>query len=432
MVSPLDVKKFKAKSTANAVINSLQGIEVDDIITELFIKGESKESEELIKLFEKQLIFSKINEPEFKGNLYKFFKKTALHIAKENLIKDFFRFAYKMYINLECKEVNKGIVNAYLSLIMEQASYLEGQFKTICGITECGIPIECDEIYRKFEYPIIEVMNNKNRPTNTKSLFSLVQKKYKLLGYDISNQEEYSMYVANQQLITNMLFHMAYLIDEHHVDIVPEPHYLPCAGFEGNIRAINDTAYYKEALMTRKYMLPQNGLVCEVQEIEAIEEILLMERFLDNGVVMLYKLKMSNGGYTSGFYDINNKLFFSVWRSSINGQRYHKMIENFVLETYTRATTNSINTNDDLGYENSFKFYYKFDEEQSSSKHKYRKGEYIQEVATIKPYIRKLPIGAKASDEAKELASRYGYILEDGETFVSEFKKNINRNSNYN
>lgn len=50
----------------------------------------------------------------------------------------------------------------------------------------------------------------------------------------------------------------------------------------------------------------------------------------------------------------------------------------------------------------------------------------FQEITTVKPYIRKLPEGAKASPEARALATKYGYILEIGETFVSEFKKNVN------
>ncbi|MDU1687111.1 MAG: hypothetical protein E6843_10250, partial [Clostridium perfringens] len=248
MVSTLEVNKYKAKSIASAVINSLQGIEVDDIISELFIKGEDEEAETLIKMFEKQLVYSKINEPVFKGNLYRFFKKTALYIVKNNLVKEFFRFAYKMYINLESKEIKKGIVNAYLSLLMEQSSYLESQFKTICGITEDGTVIECDEIYKKLEYPIIEIMNDKNKPKNSRGIFSLLQKKYKVLGYDINNEQEYHIYIANQQLITNMLFHMTYLIDENCIEIVSEPYYLPCIGFDGDIRVVNDTEYYKKSL----------------------------------------------------------------------------------------------------------------------------------------------------------------------------------------
>ncbi|MDU1687918.1 MAG: hypothetical protein E6843_14465, partial [Clostridium perfringens] len=124
--------------------------------------------------------------------------------------------------------------------------------------------------------------------------------------------------------------------------------------------------------------------------------------------------------------DINNEFFFSVWRGSLEGEICHKMIENFVLEAYLRVTTNRIDNEEDLGYYNNFNFYYKYDDELSQvSKKKYRKGEYFKEITKIKPYIRKLPQGAKASDEARELALKYGYLLEDGETFVNEFKKNL-------
>lgn len=427
MVTPLEVKKYKAKSTANAIISILKDVEVDDIINEIFIKVQNSKLETLIKIFEKQLIFSKLNEGEFKGNLYKFFKKTAIYIVKENLIKDFYKLSYDMYINLETKPIKREIVNAYLSLIMEQSSYLEGQFKSICGITENGTPIECDEIYRKLEYPIIEIMSMKDKPTNPKALFLLLKKQYKVLGYDIENEQDYHMCIANQQLISNMLFHMTYLIDEYHTDIIPEPHYLPCTGFKGDIRVLNETKLYKESLTSRKYILPHNGLICELNDIDPIKEVLLMERFLDDRVVLLYRLMMHDGNYTAGFYDINNEFFFSVWRSSDVGQVFHYKVENLVLELYSGATTNNAEIKQNLVYDNNIKFYYKYEDETNcDSKHNHIKGNYIQEITTIKPYIRKLPLGAKASKEARELAAKYGYTLDDGETFVSEFKKGVN------
>ena len=50
---------------------------------------------------------------------------------------------------------------------------------------------------------------------------------------------------------------------------------------------------------------------------------------------------------------------------------------------------------------------------------------YQEELIDINYFIRKLPEGATASDEARELAQKYGFELSDGETFVRKFKKTI-------
>ena len=48
----------------------------------------------------------------------------------------------------------------------------------------------------------------------------------------------------------------------------------------------------------------------------------------------------------------------------------------------------------------------------------------------VDAYIRKLPKGARASQEAIKLASEYGIKLDDDETFVKSFKKEIYKKKN--
>ena len=47
--------------------------------------------------------------------------------------------------------------------------------------------------------------------------------------------------------------------------------------------------------------------------------------------------------------------------------------------------------------------------------------------ASIQGYIRKLPAGHKASEEARELAESLGYDLEANETYVRPFIKQVFR-----
>ena len=53
----------------------------------------------------------------------------------------------------------------------------------------------------------------------------------------------------------------------------------------------------------------------------------------------------------------------------------------------------------------------------------YDKEKYKEETITISPYIRKLPEGATASEEAIQRAKEFGYELSEGETFVRPFTR---------
>ena len=56
-----------------------------------------------------------------------------------------------------------------------------------------------------------------------------------------------------------------------------------------------------------------------------------------------------------------------------------------------------------------------------------RNGEYETAETSIQGYIRKLPAGQKASQEAKELAESLGYDLEPNETYVRPFIRQVFR-----
>lgn len=56
-----------------------------------------------------------------------------------------------------------------------------------------------------------------------------------------------------------------------------------------------------------------------------------------------------------------------------------------------------------------------------------RDGEYEKAEATIQGYIRKLPVGQKASREARDLAESLGYELDANETYIRPFIRQVFR-----
>ena len=447
MINLNELNKYKANATAESIISILKDIEVNDLIVDLFLTSEDENFKKLIKSFEKCLIYSKLNPEKFKKEIYDFFKKNAETIKNELLFSELYKFTYFIYSSFSLKKIDERILNAYLSLIMEQGSYLENINYTICGVKTDGLPIEIPEPYLRFEYPIIEYMfDMKKKRVSQKYDFKVLQRYFKKYNYEIKSIDEYTKYTADQQLISNMFFHMTCLIDENCEDILPLPYYLPSLGFRKKLRVWQDTAYYEELLEKRRYMLPAEGILVKLKNSGNFREILIKERFLNNRIFMLYRLKMDNDKFISGFYDISIKQFFSIWKETDEGKIYHYQVENFILEVYCHLTSdigydrkknsklkvvNDINSVEDY-YEQQpiAQFVYNNNENVSNKsktpfKRSYDKSQYIEISKFINPFIRKLPLGWKASEQAIKIAEKYGYDLKENETFVKPFEKKV-------
>ena len=146
------------------------------------------------------------------------------------------------------------------------------------------------------------------------------------------------------------------------------------------------------------------------------------------------------------FYDISIKQFFSIWKETDEGKIYHYQVENFILEVYCHLTSdigydrkknsklkvvNDINSVEDY-YEQQpiAQFVYNNNENVSNKsktpfKRSYDKSQYIEISKFINPFIRKLPLGWKASEQAIKIAEKYGYDLKENETFVKPFEKKV-------
>ena len=441
-----EIQEFRANGTIQMIEEELRDIDINDIITDIFVTTDDIISKQLIKKFESQLILSKINPKKFKSGLLTFFKQTTKFIEDNKLHKKFFEFCYFIYNSLNDKNINKHIINAYQDLLIEQYSHLGKPQEFMCGISSENKPYYASELYPFLEYPLSEYQKKYGVDANPRwnKIMSLTRK----YGYDINSLDELLLYLRDDQIIGNMFYQMSYFINETTDDIIPKPQYLPSEGI-AKIREYLITEKYLELLQQRKYLLPYNGVVGKYTNTGNIKEILFKERFIydDLTPVLLFKIKFDNNCETMGYYDSKLNSIYTYWKESYGGKHFHKVLENFILENYwhlvcdVEIKTNraialkKMNDKDNFLYSEQPGVEYvvlKRDKIGKVITKTYNREDYKAVWTDIHPFVRKLPMGSTASSEAKKLAREMGYVLQPGETFVRPHTKKVFRKDDTN
>lgn len=428
----------RTEGTIMSIYLKLEGIKTEDLITDLFLYVEDEVEKELVKMFESVLIRASMDAEFLKNNLHKFYKDTARFLKKENLYKNFSDFSYFIYKSFSQSSTNVNVLSAYQDLLLQQFAYLVPPGKVVYGITTSGELMITDEIYPYLDYPgyIIDEKNIRDKRQ--------IEKLFKSYGYDKDVFSKFEEMASNERLLVNMFTEMTKFINEDTSGIFPEKLFMPSHGIP-TTRKWKDSKIYKDLLQKRKYILPSDGITGVYKNAADIKSILFKEVFEDNQVYLLYKIENNNDEGFYGMYDIKDEFFYSIYKDSTAEAKYHTFIENFVLESYCYLTVDvevdrkrnlSLSIVDNIE-ENNFhypeqpvvQFMYKEKTTSSNDSNEkklrnYNREKYKEETISINPYIRKLPEGAFASEEAINRAREFGYELEAGETFIRPFTRN--------
>jgi hypothetical protein len=151
---------------------------------------------------------------------------------------------------------------------------------------------------------------------------------------------------------------------------------------------------------------------------------------------MLYRLSTANGDLC-GVYETKDCFCYSIFQTSIEHEYLAAGIESLTLFCYATQVLGgeynlekinryiSVQGCDRLTascYGQGGRLRNVYDGVQPK-----REGDYVAGEASIQGYIRKLPTGQKASQEARELAESLGYDLESNETYVRPFIRQVFR-----
>ncbi len=440
-----EIQKKRLKGTIRSITEKLENLEVEDIVKDTFVYTEDEFSRELLNKYEKQLYLAKLRPDEFSKGIYRFFQDTAKFIKENRQISRFYEFCYFIYSELKLKEdLNKDILFAYQDLLIQQMTHFYNE-RVIYGIDNNGNALIANEVYPKFDYALMELEKKFSRKDlirmGQEKVYKILGKLYKKYGYNINSEEHEDIkYILEEQGITREMFQLTPFIGESTMDIHAEPYFLDFIhGID--IREINiDREELKEKIrQRRKSVLPFEGLIAKINNCGIIDRVLFKERIYNNKLFLLFKIKTLNREYTSGFCEIDRGVEFTVWSES-SGEVFHNNVLNLIIAIYYMVVFGERQIEDvrDIEIVNDFdeqkdnievilleKVYSK---EKGESEKRYKNmEEYLVDKSEISCFVRKLPEGQVASKEAMERARKVGYILKEGETFVSPHKKRVYR-----
>jgi hypothetical protein len=446
-----DYERLLLKRTINSafyILECLANISFEELELAIYMKVQDKELLQFMKLYEYQLEEAKLHREKFINGLHAFYMKTAFLII-ENNPRNYFDFLdFVMRKSREKREYNKAF-NGYMSLLLEQymyIGYLKGQKEKICcGITTDNELMFVDDIFPYSDCASYDMEKELyNAFTNKGDLnFKEVIEAYKKYGYTIKSLTDVEGLDAKSRLYTNNVFILSSYINEFTKQILPTTEY---KHIEPKYpRKWASTEVYTDILMCkRKYVLPSEGVIAEYFNTGCIEKILFQEIYKNNKIILLYKVFDKLNGEYSGYFDTKTGDFFSVYEET-NMEEYHEQLKNFILENYYYLTCDLsiegkklsvLKLVDDIKHIDSYYgkqpvvcYLYKKKDSKVSEHHTglrhYDRDNYKAEKIAINGFIRRLPLGWTASDEAKQLALQLGYELSENETFVRPFEKNV-------
>lgn len=415
-----EIRKSRTKATATTILSLVEKIDIDVLIESLFIKTEDEFTKKMIKEYEKQLILAKLKPQEFARDLNSFYSNMARYIKKNNLLKNFLLFYYIIF-KTQNKNNNQNdlIYKLYMNIIPQQIDYLGKNQMLLCGVDNMGKTIEVKDPYPYIEYPIHILKKNNKQVT-----FDTLKKEYKKFGYDIKDKNDITILFNEYSFISNSTILNSFLINENTVDMVSfNPLQLSYSLEIPTYKIQYDIHNY----LNQRCRFLKNGEIEVTLNAGKIKKIILKEIFLEDNIFLLYKLINSNNQSFTGFYDLKDDFFVSPYTEYVEYKEIHESIKNIVLETYIINTTD-IDKNNTKFYDLNMCISEDVKRDITEIRKiykKYNKDNLLAVSSEVNSYIRKLPKGSYASEEAKENARKYGIQLKEGETFVKSFEKTV-------
>lgn len=433
--------------SAAAILALIDGITFEKLAFDVYYMCNDIEFKQFIRLYDSQLELAAIDEEKFFFGLHKFYNDISRKLKEENKYYEFAQFVGAvMQLQFEKKQqLNENIVDAYISLILQTLEYLRKDKFDLStypyGVSTSGEILVGPYPLAYSDLPVMEyeqIVLSEKKVVSQADHIKLIKSLYAKYGITINTAHDLDAIQQTQMIHCNTVTSMFPFINEYTFDIATTTSFDSDNIPFGNMTCIvTDLDKLKEKLKHRNRTLPSNGAKFEIIDPTGEIQSLLLKEMVYNGTVhMLYKIYMM-GSSLSGYYNTATGFLYSITRSSNIKELYIKLLT-FILTLYATQVLNSITLEDAnkwfiqgenfLGY-NVFGKAGKLKDTYHLSpitSGKVRDLEhYDKEERQINVIIRNLPEGRKASDEAKELAAQYGYELEEGQTFVRPFIKQV-------
>ena len=440
---PLIILQTRTLSTAVEILEWIQDMPFNKLSMSLYFYCQDVGMKEFTRAYEAQLELAGANPEKFAMGLHRFYNEMAHKIQKENQYDLFFEFYYRcvrLRIRNEDEKIDATVSTAYQNLLIQQLEYLRPNkfdFRTfVAGRKTTGEILVREDPFPTFDLPIYELRSAFEQGKKFENAEEHLYEMYRKAGYEIYNADDQMRIVAQDKIHTTTCCTLLPFINEYTFDILPKTIYNANSDIIHKILTWVDLDTIKADLKHRKRTLPTNGVRITFSGTEIISEILFKEILWDNSFYMLYRISTSNGDL-SGVFETRDSFFYSIFQTSVGHEYLTAGVESLVLFCYATQVLGgeynlekinrfiSVQGCDRLtatGYGQGGRLRNVYDGVQPK-----REGDYVAGETSIQGYIRKLPAGQKASQEAKELAESLGYDLESNETYVRPFIRQVFR-----
>ena len=440
---PLIILQTRTLSTAVEILEWIQDMPFKKLSMSLYFYCQDVGMKEFTRAYETQLELAGANPEKFAMGLHSFYNEMAHKIQKENQYDLFFEFYYRcvrLRIRNEDEKIDATVSTAYQNLLIQQLEYLRPNkfdFRTfVAGRKTTGEILVREDPFPTFDLPIYELRSAFEQGKKFENAEEHLYEMYRKAGYEIYNADDQMRIVAQDKIHTTTCCTLLPFINEYTFDILPKTIYNANSDIIHKILTWVDLDTIKADLKHRKRTLPTNGVRITFSGTEIISEILFKEILWDNSICMLYRISTSNGDL-SGVFETRDSFFYSIFQTSVGHEYLTAGVESLVLFCYATQVLGgeynlekinrfiSVQGCDRLtatGYGQGGRLRNVYDGVQPK-----REGDYVAGETSIQGYIRKLPAGQKASQEAKELAESLGYDLESNETYVRPFIRQVFR-----
>lgn len=425
------------------ILSRIKDIPFYELSMSVFVYCKDEGYRYISKQFEGCLELAGMDEEKFVLSLHSFYNNISSKLRKPGMLKAFSEFiSVFMMLRYEKSDrhINPNVILAYTNLILQTFDYLRPEKlkldKTVVGISMDGTPLTVKDPLSYSQLAQMECLAEMLQ-TGKEADISKYYRKYG--NKDILTLDDAEAQMRKIRIFENMRAALIPFINEYTFDIFPQRNHTGDVKCSMLVNCDFEPDDLKEKLKKRRRALPTNGVKVEFNDsTEEFISLLLKEIIYDNKVYMLYRISV-NAGDISGYYEPMSGYFYNPVRENPN-ERMVNFFECLVLFFYAEATLDDEQFSADKCPKHFSNFIYPIEAKSFRSGGKLRNTydpdyvpsgkrkadeRYEEKEVFINGFVRTLPEGHHASEEAMERAKKLGYDLKANETFVAPFTKSI-------
>ncbi len=329
----------------------------------------------------------------------------------------------------------------------------------VVGLSTEGKILTIRDPYPMTDVPLyhIEKLAETKKFSSPEEFQTCVRQEYEKYGFaGIDSEYAINSLQGENNFLNNMMYSLIQYINEYTIDMLPQkPFQFPFDSRNWKCMLYAGTKTESDRLVElakhkRKRTLPANGAVVVFNDISNLfSSLMLKEIYSNDTIVLLYKVTSEKGGDISGYFNTKTGIFWSPFYNatlyleerSFDVQEFENIIQDLVLWAYVAFVC------DDAGvmptqssFQSSFQFpdnslpsvsffgvggklrnQLSLNQNDAGKVTLFDRSQYQEAERPINGFVRRLPVGQKASEKAKLLAESLGFELSEDETYVQPF-----------